>query len=132
MITGAELLYQVRGLDVLGCHYQIVTLSREQAAMSDTTETHPTRARGASPSKAVRSPEEAMRLARKTPGLKILASQDHQKYGARVKANEIRTGRRGPWRQYHGEVCASALKQGDGTYNVYVYVNPDGTPDSDQ
>jgi hypothetical protein len=93
--------------------------------MSDTTETTPTRARGASPSKAVRTPEEAMRLARKTPGLKILASQEHEKYGARVKANEIRTGRRGPWKQYLGEVRASALKQGDGTYNVYVYVDPD-------
>lgn len=93
--------------------------------MSDTAETAPPRARGASPSKAVRTPAEAMRLARRTPGVKILASQDHEKYGARVKANEIRLGRRGPWREYQGEVFASALKQDDGSYNVYVYVKPD-------
>jgi hypothetical protein len=65
-----------------------------------------------------------MTLARATPGLKILYSSDHEKFGARVKANDIQSGRRGPWKQYQGEVKTSAMKQPDGTYNVYVYVNP--------
>lgn len=78
--------------------------------------------RGASPSKAVRTPEEAMAIARKTPGVKVLYSEGHEKFGARVKANDIRSGRRGPWKQYHGEVSTSAMKQPDGTYNVYVYI----------
>jgi hypothetical protein len=80
--------------------------------------------RGPSPSKAVRTPEEAMSLARKYPGRKILYSEGHEKYGARVKANDIQSGKRGPWKQYHGEVATSAIKQPDGTYNVYVYIRP--------
>jgi hypothetical protein len=67
-----------------------------------------------------------MALARKQPGRKILCSEGHQKYGARVKANDIRSGRRGPWKQYFGEVRTSAIKQPDGSYNVYVYVSPGG------
>jgi hypothetical protein len=71
-----------------------------------------------------------MELARKMPGRKVLVSAEHQKFGARVKANDIRSGKRGPWKAYEGEVCTSALKQPDGTYNVYVYVeaNPDTDP----
>jgi hypothetical protein len=88
----------------------------------------PTRQRGASPSKAARTPEEAMAIARKRPGYKVLASQGHQKFGARVKANDIRSGKRGPWKQYFGEVRTSAMKQPDGTYNVYVYVEPETAP----
>ena len=88
-----------------------------------------TRRRGPSPSKGVRTPEEAMEMARKTPGRKVLVSAEHQKYGARVKANDIRAGKRGPWKAYAGEVRTSAIKQPDGTYNVYVYVDP--TPDTD-
>lgn len=87
-------------------------------------EKSPTRTRGASPSKESRTPEEAMELARKNPGVKILASEGHEKYGARVKANDIRTGKRNRWKPYFGEVRASALQQDDGTYNVYVYVDP--------
>lgn len=83
------------------------------------------RARGASPSKEIRTPEEAMTLARKNPGVKVLASEGHNKYGARVKAHDIRSGKRNRWKPYHGEVCASALKQHDDTYNVYVYVRPE-------
>jgi hypothetical protein len=82
--------------------------------------------RGPSPSKGVRTPEEAMELARNQPGRKILVSEGHQKYGARVKANQIQAGKRGPWRPYAGEVRTSAMKQPDGTYNVYVYVSPSG------
>lgn len=63
-------------------------------------------------------------MARKTPGRRILCSEGHEKYGARVKANDIRSGRRGPWKPYFGEVRTSAMKQPDGTYNVYVYVQP--------
>ena len=86
------------------------------------------RRRGPSPSKAARTPEEAMELARKNPGRKVLCSEGHAKYGARVKANDIQAGKRGPWREYFGEVRTSAAKQPDGTYNVYVYVEP--TPDA--
>lgn len=80
--------------------------------------------RGASPDQSVRTPEEAMELARAQPGRKILYSEGHAKYGARVKANDIQTGRRNPWKQYTGEVRTSALKQPDGTYNVYIFVTP--------
>lgn len=66
-----------------------------------------------------------MTLARRTPGVKILYSEGHERYGARVKANDIRSGKRGPWRQYQGEVCTSAMQQPDGTYNVYIYVKND-------
>lgn len=88
--------------------------------MEETT----TRRRGPSPSKASRTPEEAMELARKNPGRKILASEGHAKFGARVKANDIQSGKRGSWREYFGEVRTSAIQQPDGTYNVYVYVDP--------
>lgn len=86
-----------------------------------------TRRRGASPSKSTRTPEEAMELARKHPGRKIVVSEGHEKFGARVKANDIRCGKRNSWKQYFGEVRASAFKQPDDTYNVYIYV--DATPD---
>jgi hypothetical protein len=65
-----------------------------------------------------------MEMARKRPGVKILVSAEHEKYGARVKANDIRSGKRGPWKQYLGEVRTSAMKQNDGSYNVYIYVEP--------
>lgn len=94
-------------------------------------QTPPTPARGASPSKAIRTPEEAMEMARKTPGRKIVVSEGHEKYGARVKANDIRAGKRGPWRKYQGEVCTSALKQDDGSYNIYVYVQAETAPTTD-
>ena len=85
-----------------------------------------TRRTGASPSKGVREPAEAMELARKQPGRKILVSEGHEKFGARVKANQISSGKRGPWKPYFGEVKTSALQQPDGTYNVYIYVKAGG------
>ena len=68
-------------------------------------------------------------MARRTPGRKVLVSEGHEKYGARVKANDIRSGKRNAWKQYHGEVQTSALKQPDETYNVYIYVKPE--PDTE-
>jgi hypothetical protein len=72
-----------------------------------------------------------MAIARKTPGVKVLYSEGHEKYGARLKAHQIRAGKRGPWVQYHGEVATSALKQHDGTYNVYIYVKPSTASSTD-
>jgi hypothetical protein len=87
--------------------------------------------RGPSPSKASRTPQQAMEIARRNPGPhnKVLYSEGHEKYGARVKANNIRTGKSGPWKQYLGEVRSSALKQPDGTYNVYIYIDPTAVAD---
>jgi hypothetical protein len=65
-----------------------------------------------------------MRIAREHPGVKVLASEGHERFGARVKANDIRSGKRNNWKPYYGEVRASALQQDDGTYNVYIYVDP--------
>lgn len=86
--------------------------------------TNPPR-RGASPSKAVITVEEAVEQASLHPGEKILYSTGHAKYGARAKANDIRIGKRGPWKPWTGLISTSSCKQLDGTYNVYVYVHED-------
>jgi hypothetical protein len=70
-----------------------------------------------------------MELARKHPGRRVLVSEGHAKYGGRVKANDIQSGKRNRWKPYYGEVRTSAIQQPDGTYNVYVYVAATGDGD---
>jgi hypothetical protein len=72
-----------------------------------------------------------MRMARTTPGRRVLVSEGHAKFGARVKANDIRCGKRSGWAPYQGEVQTSALQQPDGSYNVYVYVEPETSTETD-
>lgn len=81
--------------------------------------------RGASPSKALMPVEEVVEQAINKPSQKILYSTGHSRYGGRVKANDIRVGRRAAWKPYVGLVSTSAIQQADGTYNVYISVHPD-------
>lgn len=81
--------------------------------------------RGASPSKAVISVDDAVSAAIDNPGEKVLYSTGHAKYGGRAKANDIRIGKRGPWKKWVGLISTSSAKQEDGTYSVFIYVHPE-------
>lgn len=80
-------------------------------------ESRPTRAPR---NKQVRTPEEAVELARRNPGQAILYSADQSKASARLRAKKIKRGDPAVWDQWRGQILAGAYQEGDGTYSVRI------------
>lgn len=75
---------------------------------------------GAPRNKQVRTPEEAVDLARRNPGQAVLYSANQSKASARLRAKKIKRGDPAVWQQWRGRILAGAYQEGDGTYSVRI------------